>query len=162
MKFQSSTTLFGLLALFAVQAIAQDSSAVESVALPTVTDVASAEPSSAPSADLGAPSDKPSSVAPTSSIASPTATGTPIPGPNESTVVPNPSGSRSSVAPIPTEGTGECQDGYYQCTGDSSPEFQWCVFGKWTQNSCAQGTICKPTEGNGIACDWPSSGNSSE
>ncbi|KAK9766544.1 hypothetical protein K7432_004304 [Basidiobolus ranarum] len=192
MKFQASATLLALVAFYSVQVVAQDSaSAATEVSVPTVTDgnisdilptvtatetatatePVSDSPSSDDSSDSSSTEAEPSNdvtstePAQSTSISSETDSASILPtSAVDSSSVPSatlPTVSESSAPPAPTEGSGECEDGKYQCVGDSSPEFKWCVFGKWTPSSCAQGTICKTTEGS-IACDWPTTGETTQ
>ncbi|ORX95848.1 hypothetical protein K493DRAFT_314781, partial [Basidiobolus meristosporus CBS 931.73] len=165
----SATTLFGFLALYSGHVIAQDIQATET----SVSGLASSSSSSAAAA-AAATESATSDVSPgPTQSASPTepASGTssiqpepaqseePSTGSGSSSVSKGSSTAQSEQAQRTDapEKDGECQDGQYKCTGESSPGFQWCIGGKWTPNTCAEGTVCKAIEGNSIACDWPNS-----
>ncbi|ORX95844.1 hypothetical protein K493DRAFT_407443 [Basidiobolus meristosporus CBS 931.73] len=89
----------------------------------------------------------------TDSPADPAASNSPPPV-DDSPTTADPEHPQPTGAPA---GDGECQEGQYKCADESSPAFHWCVSGKWSQNTCAEGTVCKAVEGDGIVCDWPDS-----
>ncbi|ORX95843.1 hypothetical protein K493DRAFT_301217 [Basidiobolus meristosporus CBS 931.73] len=180
MRFQTSATLLALLAFYSVQVLAQDNAVTDTqVSVPTdpqtnVPDVPDSSQTPSPdspdsdadsnspqepddSDDAGAPEQTPSddSSAPGQGDGSNTEdSDTQEPSPSEDPSNDTPQQPQPTGAPV---GDGECQEGQYKCVDESSPAFQWCVSGAWTQNTCAEGTVCQATEGNSVSCVWPDS-----
>ncbi|ORX95845.1 hypothetical protein K493DRAFT_301219 [Basidiobolus meristosporus CBS 931.73] len=157
------------------------SSAVDSSAVvptqseePSTSDTAEATQTADPTSSGGSETTQSESIAvsattePTQpdSIQTPESTPTEAPSSSVEGSVMNPSSTPEASSATtesehdaqPTDAsTGQdgCQEGQYKCVDASSPQFQWCVAGKWTQYACAEGTMCQSVEGGGIACDWP-------
>ncbi|KAK9762874.1 hypothetical protein K7432_010953 [Basidiobolus ranarum] len=166
MKFQTSVIILAFLVLYSMQIAAQHSASGESdVSIPTATDSIDPDVSTTVAEpDSVLPSTDDSPVEPTDSSDDSVPTGDSsdsVPNPGEvdpTDGLPDSTDSDSQPGPSSASSGGECQDGQYQCSGSNSPDFQWCVDGAWVSNTCSEGTICKPVEGDSIACDWQDGG----